>query len=76
MRNLIKLFWQTSKVFILFVGFTILFYFAIVWFNEEYENLHRYDEPKGTAVKVFQSINDEEEPGWRERLFLFYLDGE
>lgn len=76
MKNLSKLFWQTGKVFIMFVGFTVLFYFAIVWFNEEYENYHRYDEPKGASTKVFQSFDKRDEIGWKDRLFLFYLDGE
>ena len=76
MKKLFGFVWQTGKVFIMFVGFTLLFYFAIVWFNEEYEGYHRYEEPKGAAVEVFQSVYDTGETGWKDRLFLFYLNGE
>ncbi|MCY9387851.1 YqzK family protein, partial [Bacillus haynesii] len=33
------------KVFVLFTGFTVLFYYAMIWINSEYENYHRYDKP-------------------------------
>lgn len=35
------------KVFVLFTGFTVLFYYAMIWINSEYENYHRYDKPEG-----------------------------
>jgi hypothetical protein len=75
MRSWIKLVLNTFKVFLLFTACTILFYYGIMWVNEEYQNYHRYDEPSGTAIKV--SANSvEEEPTWLDRLILFYLDGE
>ncbi|HZG70019.1 MAG TPA: YqzK family protein [Chondromyces sp.] len=70
-----KVFWKTFKVFILFTGSTLLFYYGIVWINKEYEDYHRYEEPEGPAVKVVQQVH-EEETDWVERLLLFYLDGE
>ncbi|KYC95186.1 YqzK family protein [Heyndrickxia sporothermodurans] len=70
----IKVIVRTLKVFILFTGCTLLFYYGIMWVNQEYEDYHRYDEPKGTAVKV-NSVN-QEGPNWFNRLLLFYLDGE
>ncbi|MDQ0858535.1 YqzK family protein [Bacillus sp. V2I10] len=63
------------KVFILFTGFTILFYYAIIWINLEYEEIHRYDQPEGAALKVTKMVTDEEEH-WLNRLFFFYLNGE
>ncbi len=48
----IKLILQTLKVFIIFTGCTILFYYAIMWISEEYQNYQKYDEPEGQAVKV------------------------
>jgi len=63
------------KVFLLFTGCTILFYYAIMWVNEEYENRHRYDEPKGEAVKVSTSMEDIPYQ-WFDRILLFYFDGE
>ena len=46
MISFIKVALQTLKVFIIFTGCTILFYYGIMWVNEEYQNYHRYDEPK------------------------------
>ncbi|MBO8176677.1 YqzK family protein [Aeribacillus pallidus] len=73
MKYYIKLVWQTLKVFVLFTGSTVLFYFGFKWINEEYENMHRYDEPEGAAVKVFRL---EENMNWYERLLLYFMDGE
>ena len=68
---------NTMKVFIIFTGCTILFYYAIIWFNQEYQQLHRYDEPSGAAIKVSGFTNEETEKySWRDRIFLFYLNGE
>ena len=69
-----KMIFRTLKVFILFTGCTLLFYYGIMWVNQEYEDYHRYDEPKGTAIKV-NSV-EENDLGWFDRLLLFYLDGE
>ncbi|WP_108672326.1 YqzK family protein [Peribacillus acanthi] len=74
MKQSIKLIMHTTKVFVLFVGFTILFYFGMVWLNQEYENYHRYDEPNGTAIKASATV--EEEGNWIDRLKLFYMSGE
>ncbi|MBT2754839.1 YqzK family protein [Mesobacillus foraminis] len=63
------------KVFILFTGCTILFYYGIMWVNEEYQNYHRYDEPEGAAIKV-SAQTSEDEPSMLDRLILFYLNGE
>ncbi len=75
MKSLFKLMLQALKVFILFTGCTILFYYGMMWINQEYQNYHRYDEPKGTAVKVIAN-ETEQKPSWFDRLILFYLDGE
>lgn len=63
------------KVFILFTGFTILFYYAIIWVNLEYQELHRYDQPEGAALKVTNMVNNEEE-SWYHRLIFFIDNGE
>jgi hypothetical protein len=70
-----KMVFRTIKVFLLFTGCTILFYYALIWFNEEYQDLHRYDEPLGAAVKV-NSAAAKEDSSWKDRLLLFYLNGE
>ncbi|CAH0345620.1 YqzK family protein [Bacillus sp. CECT 9360] len=75
MKSSIKLVLHTGKVFILFVGFTVLFYIGMIWLNEEYENYHRYDEPKGAAIKVTKAV-EARGGSWVDRLMLFYLDGE
>ncbi|AJH80050.1 YqzK family protein [Heyndrickxia coagulans] len=69
----LKLLLHAFKVFILFLCCTLLFYFSLLWVNQEYESYHRYEKPKGAAVKV--SAGDHK-PAWAERLLLFYMDGE
>ncbi|MBU9714758.1 YqzK family protein [Evansella tamaricis] len=70
--NGIKTFFEALWVFLLFMGCTLIFYCGILWVSEEYNQYHRYDEPKGRSVKVFQ-LNDAEFanlPVWRLHLFL------
>ncbi|WP_078545927.1 YqzK family protein [Litchfieldia alkalitelluris] len=74
MRKMLQMTYDTLKIFILFTGCTILFYYGIMWINQEYENYHRYDEPQGTAVKVSTVV--EEEYSWFDRLKFFYHYGE
>jgi arginine exporter protein ArgO len=66
---------KTLKVFIIFTGCTILFYYGIMLVNEEYQNYHRYDEPEGAALKVSNAVN-EGNSSLLDRLMLFYLNGE
>jgi hypothetical protein len=66
---------QTIKVFIIFTGCTILFYYGIMWVNEEYQNYHRYDKPEGAAMKVTNTL-EEKSSSMLDRLKLFYLNGE
>ncbi|WP_342432196.1 YqzK family protein [Neobacillus sp. FSL H8-0543] len=75
MVSFFKIVLQTLKVFIIFTGCTVLFYYGIMWVNEEYQGYHRYDAPEGTALKVSNTENDEN-PVWLDRLILFYLNGE
>jgi hypothetical protein len=75
MLSFIKMMLQTLKVFVLFTGSTILFYYGIMWLNEEYQNYNRYDEPEGAAIKVSNAVN-EKDSSWYDRLILFYLNGE
>ncbi|WP_059103562.1 YqzK family protein [Shouchella shacheensis] len=67
---------QTGKTMILFVGCTLLFYYGILWINEEYSSFHRYDEPSGKAMKVFKMEEGERPLTVQERLALFYRMGE
>lgn len=64
---------EIVKIFFVFITCTILFYVALLWVNEEYENYHRYQEPTG-AVKV-QHIQ-EEQPTLIDRVIYFYENGE
>ncbi|MDF9760691.1 MULTISPECIES: YqzK family protein [Peribacillus] len=75
MKTSLSLVLHTAKVMILFVSFTVLFYIGMVWLNQEYQSYHRYDEPKGMAVKVSKAV-DTGDDAWLERLMLFYLNGE
>lgn len=75
MVHFIKMFLHSFKVFILFTGCTILFYYGIMWVNEEYQGYHRYDKPKGAALKV-SSTEQADNSSLFKRLVLFYLNGE
>lgn len=76
MKSWFKIIIQTIKVFVLFTGCTILFYYGIMWLDEEYQDYHRYDEPQGSAVKVSATGNETDSLSWLDRLILFYLNGE
>ena len=75
MREWLNVVYKSIKVFILFTGCTIFFYYGIIWINEEYQNYHRYEEPQGTAIKVSAKTDNKSMP-MLERLILFYLNGE
>ncbi|WP_186328570.1 YqzK family protein [Bacillus sp. X1(2014)] len=75
MGQFIKAALKTLKVFIIFTGCTILFYYGIMLVNEEYQNYHRYDEPEGSSLKVSNAVN-EDNSSLFDRLMLFYLNGE
>jgi hypothetical protein len=75
MLSFFKIVLHTLKVFLLFTGCTILFYYGMMFVNEEYQNYHRYDEPKGAALKVSSSSQSEGQSLF-DRLVLFYLNGE
>lgn len=59
------------KLFVLFICCTLLFYFGLRAFHEEYERYHRYDEPEGQTVKVFLETNE-----WMNYIDLFFRLGE
>jgi len=75
MVSFLKVALQTLKVFVIFTGCTILFYYGIMWVSEEYQNYHRYDEPEGSALKVSNAVK-EDSSSVIDRLMLFYLNGE
>lgn len=75
MSTFFKTIFRTLKVFIIFTGCTILFYYGIIWVNQEYQDYHRYDEPDGTAIKV-STMESQEDLSVIDRLILFYLNGE
>lgn len=63
--------WDIVKIIIIFICCTVLFYIGLRVMHNEYEQLHRYDQPEGPAVKVFS-----EENGLIDRLQLFFKLGE
>ena len=77
MRQFFAITFDTIRVFIIFIGCTLIFYYGILWVSQEYESYHRYDEPKGRAVKVVQmdSIHPEKVT-FMDRLLFFYHYGE
>ncbi|MCT8138792.1 YqzK family protein [Anaerobacillus sp. CMMVII] len=75
-RDFFTVAWDTIRVFLLFMGCTVLFYYGILWVSQEYESYHRYDEPKGRAVKVVQMNEPVDRNGFLDRLMFFYHFGE
>jgi hypothetical protein len=76
MGNFISLVFETLKVFVFFLGFTLLFYYGIVWLNDEYEGYHKYDKPHGGAVEVMNETQEEVPVFSLKRLYFFYHYGE
>ncbi|MDF2556713.1 MAG: hypothetical protein K0R71_541 [Bacillales bacterium] len=77
MKTILVFLLQTIKLFGLFLLFSLIFYFAINWFNEEYQGMRKYDEPTGEAVKVYSpSVGKNTKSNFVDRLLLYYLDGE
>ncbi|MCD7033284.1 YqzK family protein [Metabacillus sp. GX 13764] len=75
MKRMLRAFFDLLKVFVIFTGFTILFYYAIIWVNLEYQGYHKYDEPEGAALKVTKMVHERTDD-WRNRLIFFFLNGE
>lgn len=75
--RIIKTTFEAFLVFLIFIGCTLIFYYGILWISEEYKNYHRYEEPKGKAVKVVQHVDDENAFQLSlARLHLFLINGE
>ncbi|OIJ10733.1 hypothetical protein BKP37_17510 [Anaerobacillus alkalilacustris] len=75
-KNFFSIAWDTIRVFLLFMGCTLLFYYGILWVSQEYQSYHRYDEPKGRAIKVVQMNEHQQQDGFLNRLMFFYQFGE
>ncbi len=73
MRKAMSVLFDVIKVFVLFTGCTIMFYFAILWINEEYQNYHRYKQPQSESVEQVSGIPS---AGWVSRVIFFYENGE
>lgn len=74
MRSGLKMAAQLIKVFLLFTSCTLLFYFAMLWINEEYQNYHRFEKPKGESVEEVSKLDGS--VAWMNRLFFFFENGE
>lgn len=75
MKKWMTILFDMLKVFILFTAFTLFFYYAIIWINLEYDHQRRYEEPEGSALKVTNMV-EENQDHWYHRLIFFYLHGE
>ncbi len=63
---------EFAKIFVIFIICTVFFYYGLRLMHEEYNEFHRYDEPDGQAVKVFEM----EDMNWIDRLSIFFRLGE
>lgn len=72
MSKMIKIVLEMTKVLLIFVICTLLFYYVIKALHQEYEQLDRYEMPKGNAVEVFE----QEENDLLERISIFFRLGE
>lgn len=75
MGSFVRVVYDTVKVFVLFTGCTLLFYYGILWINQEYGQYHRYEEPDGGALKV-SGQSQQRVSAWFDRLIYFYQNGE
>lgn len=75
MGKMIRAVIHTFRIIIVFVGCVLLFYYGMMWVNQEYENYRKYEEPEGAAIKVYKTI-DIDQGQWIDRLLLFYQNGE
>lgn len=66
-----RIFWDFIKIAVIFICCTSLFYLGLQIMYAEYEQMHRYDQPEGPALKVFNT-----EDGLIDRLQLFFRLGE
>lgn len=69
-----KTIFEMLKFIIVFIICTILFFYVIKAFHQEYEKLDRYHIPEGNAVKVVQQEGGDNDL-W-ERLSIFFRLGE
>lgn len=76
MRRALKMIFNGLKVFFLFISCTVLFYFAILWVNEEYESYHRYEKPKEEMVEKVSGTEELEKDALVNRMIFFYENGE
>lgn len=67
--------WNGLKILIVFVACTAMFYYGILFVMAEYQGDHRFDEPEGNAIKVFES-DVSQQPTFQERLWHFWQRGE
>ncbi|WP_170007537.1 YqzK family protein [Bacillus fonticola] len=63
------------RVFLLFTLSTVMFYYGMIWVNQEYENYQRYNKPEGAAVKV-AADGQPDDWSWWDRLVWFTFSGE
>jgi len=67
------------KLLLVFTTLTLFFYGMIVWVVEKIEPPHRYNQPKGKAVKVLQFENlpvMKNMDDFKNRLLFYYWFGE
>lgn len=66
-----RIIWDVTKIILIFIICTFVFYFGLRLMHAEYEQLHRYHSPEGPAIKVFQEKNS-----FFDRLSTFFRLGE
>ncbi|MBM7646226.1 dihydrodipicolinate reductase [Scopulibacillus daqui] len=76
MKEPLKVIFDTIKVTVLFTICTAAFYFGLKWLDHNYESYHKYDEPSGRAVKVYEPIDSNKKMDWSGRLIEFFRNGE
>lgn len=82
MKSTMKLLLDSLRLLILFMGFTVLFFYGLKWLDHHYESYNKYDRPSDGAVKVIgptssqPQTNEPSTSGLRFRLFQFFQNGE
>lgn len=72
----LKLIFDGIKVFLLFISCMILFYFVILWINEEYESYYCYEKFKEEIVEKVLGNEELVKDVFVNRMMFFYENGE
>lgn len=77
MKSTFKTLLDSIKLFVLFIGCTVLFYYGLQWLDHHYASTRKYDQPSDGAIKVVGQVQTSSTSDTvTNRFFQFLRDGE